>query len=296
MDIESLAEFCSLVETHSFQETAARMNISQSALTKHIHKMEEELNITLFDRSQRSIRINEYSQRFYPHAKQILQIYSEATAFLHELNDQERISVTVAYNPIVGQYGLVDTLLGFSAKHPEYNLKTNESYHSLDLLKEKRCDFAFVGEGESEGSDFSRMIYKTDHLAVVVPENHPLASQDTVTLDALRQEHFILHSSHTDLPHDETKKFLSLCESQQFVPDVVGESQFSSTMLRYVRMGRGIAVLNRMHIPHDVSNVRILDIYPKVHSYIYLLYRRRIASHCAADFLHYIIDQCSAEG
>ena len=77
MDIESLAEFCSLVETHSFQETAARMNISQSALTKHIHKMEEELNITLFDRSQRSIRINEYSQRFYPHAKQILKGFVE---------------------------------------------------------------------------------------------------------------------------------------------------------------------------------------------------------------------------
>lgn len=44
MDISVLAEFVSLVETLSFQETAARMNISQSALTKHIHKLEEELD------------------------------------------------------------------------------------------------------------------------------------------------------------------------------------------------------------------------------------------------------------
>lgn len=54
MDIGILQEFVSLVETCSFQETAFDMNISQSALTKHIHKLEEELNLSLFDRSSAS--------------------------------------------------------------------------------------------------------------------------------------------------------------------------------------------------------------------------------------------------
>ena len=66
MEISILAEFVRLVETCNFQETADQMNISQSALTKHIHKLEEELNVDLFDRSQRSIQLNEYSQRFIP--------------------------------------------------------------------------------------------------------------------------------------------------------------------------------------------------------------------------------------
>ena len=39
MEINILAEFVKLVETCSFQETADQMNISQSALTKHIHKV-----------------------------------------------------------------------------------------------------------------------------------------------------------------------------------------------------------------------------------------------------------------
>lgn len=64
MEISILVEFAKLVETCNFQETADQMNISQSALAKHIHKMEEELNVTLFDRSQRSIQLNEFGQRF----------------------------------------------------------------------------------------------------------------------------------------------------------------------------------------------------------------------------------------
>ena len=51
MDIDTLREFTSLFETLSFQETADRLCVSQSALTKHIHKLEEELGVSLFDRS-----------------------------------------------------------------------------------------------------------------------------------------------------------------------------------------------------------------------------------------------------
>lgn len=297
MEISMLEEFVQLVETCNFQETAARMNISQSARTKHIHKLEEELDITLFDRSQRSIQINSYSQRFYPHAKQIIQIYHDAVSSLHELNQKESSQFTVAYNPLVGQYGLVDTIADFSLKHPEHNLATIESYDSIKLLENKKCDFAFVSEEEAnaraENTNFSKLIYRSDHLAIVVPEDHPLAGSERVTFDQIKDERFILHSSHTDIDHDETSKFMALCEQHQFTPNVVSESQFTSTMLRYVHSGRGIAVLNRMHIPKEFSRISIIDFSPTIRSHIYLMYRRKLSSPCAIDFLHFIIDQCS---
>lgn len=293
MDISVLAEFVSLVETCSFQETAARMNISQSALTKHIHKLEEELGITLFDRSQRSVRVNGYSKRFYPYARQIVQIHQDSLASMKELHDMGKTQFTVAYNPVVAQYGLVDIIADFAVKHPEHNMLTTENYHSVDLLKNQKCDFAFVGETESEGSNFSKMIYKVDNLAIVVRDDHPLADRQTVSLDQLEDDQFILHSSTMGRPHDETQKFMDLCASHNFEPNIVAESKFTSTMIRYVSMGRGVAVLNRKHIPQDVKNVKIIDFYPTVQSHIYLLYPRRITSPCASDFLHYMIDLCN---
>ncbi len=72
MDIDTLREFANLYETLRFQETADRLCVSQSALIKHIHKLGEELGISLFDRSTRSVRPNVFSETFSPYAEQIV--------------------------------------------------------------------------------------------------------------------------------------------------------------------------------------------------------------------------------
>ncbi|MBR1560674.1 MAG: LysR family transcriptional regulator [Clostridia bacterium] len=293
MEISILAEFVKLVETRSFQETAEQMNVSQSALTKHIHKLEEELNITMFDRSQRSIQVNEYSLRFYSYARQILHAYEEGVAALQEMTAQDKTSITVCYNPLMGQYGLVDILTECSQSFPQHTLKPVESYSPMELLSSKKCDFAFVFESDAEGSAFSKMIYKTDHLAVVMPKDHPLAGSQSVTLQQLSGEHFILHSSHSSTPHDETRKFLELCQSQSFTPDIAAQSHLTSTMLHYVRNGKGIAVLNRMHMPYTDNDMAVIDISPTVRTYLYLMYPRRITAACAKAFLHFMVDYCN---
>lgn len=170
---------------------------------------------------------------------------------------------------------------------------TIETYHCVELLKNQKCDFAFVGESESEGTTFSKMIYRSDQLAVVVRDDHPLANRQTVSLEQLENEKFIIHSSSTGIPHDETQKFMNLCAAHKFEPHIVAESNLTSTMIRYVSIGQGIAILNRRHIPWDVNNVKIIDFYPAVQSYIYLLYPRRLTSAGASDFLHYMLDLCS---
>ncbi|MDO4298416.1 MAG: LysR family transcriptional regulator [Lachnospiraceae bacterium] len=294
MEISILEEFVSLVETNSFQETAFNMNISQSALTKHIQKLESELGISLFDRSARMIKVNEYSKTLYPYAKHMIEIHQDAIAALQELVDDRQNFFSVAYAPVLGQYGLIDLITEFSKLYPEKNMRTIETYQPLTLLKTKKCDFAFLGENEAVDHNFNKMVYKTDHLAVVLPLNHKYAKRQNVMLEELADEKFILHASVTSIPHEETQKFLELCEDKKFTPNVVAESQFTSTMVRYVLGGSGIAVLNRLHIPTDALNqCAVVDIYPTVRSYIYLLYRRKVSCPAATDFLHFMIEKIS---
>lgn len=296
MEISILEEFVSLVETSSFQETAFKMNISQSALTKHIQKLESELGVSLFDRSARMIKTNEYSKTLYPYAKNMIETSQDAIAALQEVSDDRKNQFAVAYAPVLGQYGLIDLITEFSKLYPDKNMQTIETYQPLALLKTKKCDFAFLGEGEggAEEHNFNKMVYKTDHLAVVLPTTHKYANKKNVTLEELADENFILHASVTSIPHEETSKFLELCEKKQFTPNIVAESQFTSTMVRYVYGGRGIAVLNRLHIPTDaLKNCAVVDIYPTVRSYIYLLYRRKFSCPAATEFLHYMIEKIS---
>lgn len=293
MQIHILVEFVSLAETCSFQETAALMNVSQSALTKHIQKLEDELGATLFIRSQHGVRVSEYGKQYYPYAKQIIQIQADAVASLKKMNDQGKNVLSIVFNPILGQYGLVDTITDFSNKHPDYHVQTFERYRTLELMKNHRCDFAFLDESEPYDSSFNSRIYKTDHLAIIVRADHPLANQPHVTLEQLEKEKFVIHSGAVDTPPVETKKFLDLCAASNFQPSIVADSKYTSTILRYVKAGRCIAVLNRMHIQHDLTGIRVIDLYPTVSSYIYLKYPKRLSSPCAMEFLHYIVDQDS---
>ena len=294
MEIGILEEFVSLVETSSFQDTAYNMNVSQSALTKHIQKLEAELGFSLFDRSARSIKVNEYGKTLYPYAKQIINTSQEAIGALGELSEGKQNSFSIAYAPVLGQYGLIDLITEFRKTHPDHDMRTYETYQPMNLLKTKKCDFAFLGEGEATDHNFNQMIYKTDHLAVVLQKNHKLAEQKSVTLEELADEKFILHASATSMPHEETQKFMELCEKKKFNPHIVAESQFTSTMIRYVLGGSGIAVLNRLHIPTEASeNCVIVDISPTIRSYIYLLYRRKLTCSAATDFLHFMIEKIS---
>lgn len=291
MQIHILVEFVSLAETCSFQETAARMNVSQSALTKHIQKLEDELGSTLFIRSQHGVRVSEYGKQYYPYAKQIIQIQADAVASLKKLDDQGKNVLSIVFNPILGQYGLIDTITDFTNRHPDYHVQTFERYRTLELMKNHRCDFAFVDESEPYDASFNSRIYKTDHLSIIVRADHPLAALTSVTLEQLENEKFVIHSGATDTPPVETKKFMDLCASTGFQPAVVADSKYTSTILRYVKAGRGIAVLNRMHIQHDLTGIRVIDLHPMVNSYIYLQYPKKLASPCAAEFLRYVTGQ-----
>lgn len=295
MQIHILVEFVSLVETCSFQETAALMNVSQSALTKHIQKLEDELGATLFIRSQRSVQVSEYGRVYYPYAKQIIQTQSDAVTALKKMNDEGKNVLSIVFNPILGQYGLIDTITEFSRRFPNYHVQTFERSRTMELMKNLRCDFAFVDESEPYDSSFRQRIFKTDHLAIVVRDDHPLAGLDTVTLEQLKTEPFILHSGPMESVPVETQKFLDLCSAAGFHPDITAKSEYTSTVLRYVKAGRGIAVLNRMHIQHDLTGIRVIDFYPTVNSYIYLQYPKKLTSPSAADFLRYIISKSESK-
>lgn len=288
MQIRVLIEFISLAETCSFQETAALMHVSQSSLTKHIQKLEDELGATLFIRSQHGVKVSEYGKQYYPYAKQIIQLHREAVAALKKLNDQGKNVLSIVFTPVLGQYGLIDMIANFSNKHPDYQLQTFERYHALDLMQNQRCDFAFVDESEAEDNGLNKLIFKTDRLAIAMRADHPLSGMDSVTLEQLAGEEFIIHSATADILPVETRKFQELCSTFNFTPNVVAESKFTSTILHYVRAGKGIAVLNRKHIEHDLTGLRVVDITPAVTSNIYLLYPKKLSSPCAAEFLRFI--------
>lgn len=290
MEIRILQEFVSLVETKSFQETSEQMNVSQSALTKHIHKLEDEMGISLFDRSTRSVELNEYSKSYYPYAKKIVKLYEEGDAMIASILSRGKNAVRVALTPALHHYGGIEILSDFAREFPKYQLEITECPHVVELLTDQKCDFVFAMENDAMDSRMTRLLYKVDKLVVAFPASHPLAALKEVTLEQIRGERFILHRNSSGEMHLETRKFLHLCKDACFKPAVAANISSISTIVKMVSQEQGVAVLNQGQIPGEADGVFWAELVPTVQSHIYALYLngRQMSAACRA-FWHYLV-------
>ncbi|MDE7220958.1 MAG: LysR family transcriptional regulator [Oscillospiraceae bacterium] len=292
MEIRLLQEFVSLVETKSFQETSEQMNISQSTLTKHIHKLEDEMGVSLFDRSTRSVELNEYSKTYYPYAEKIVKLYEEGDAMIAALLSQGKNVLRVALTPALAHYSGIEVLSDFSREFSQYRLEITECPRVIDLLTDQKCDFVFAMENDAMDGHMSKLLYKIDRLVVVFPASHPLAALKEVTLEQLRDERFIFHRNSSGEMHLETRKFLQLCKDASFKPTAAANISSISTIVKMVSQEQGIAILHQGQIPADAEDIFWTELIPTVHSHIYALYlnNKPMSAACRA-FRSYLLQR-----
>ena len=212
MDIDVLKEFVSLYETCSFQETSEDLHISQSSLTKHIHKLEEDLGVKLFDRSTRSVSLNEYSRLYYDYANRLIKLDAESREALTNAKSKNANTLRIFFTPSTSHYGLIDVLSYFQKKHPEIDLQMSEQTKVTDDIKEGNCEFAFASDNDMIDPKLTKIIYQKDELAIIVPAKHRLAEKEFVTFDDIKDERFVLHSNSTGGMQIATKQLLELFE------------------------------------------------------------------------------------
>lgn len=292
MENRYIKEFVILAETCSFQETAERTHISQSSLTKHIQKIEEELGVPLFDRTTRTVKLNKYGAEFNKYAKQIVQLCHDYDNAIHEMRMEHDNKLSVGFQARLGQYGIVELLSEFSKSHPHISLKLTESNRPMELLRSRECDFIFAAEYEPRDIEIKQILFRVDTLAVIFPIAHPLAKESQITIGQLRDEKFVMHE---DIPGNtsmETRIFRKLCAEAGFEPNEMMTVSFTSNIVRLVGQEMGVAVINRMHAPSNSNtdgNIVFVDIYPPVPFQTKVLYYKNYKKTVAAgDFIHFV--------
>jgi len=95
MEINYLKEFVILSQTGNFLEAADVLYSSQSALSKHIKRMEKELGVPLFDRTTRKVSISKYGQLLLPYAKQIVELQEKYTTVIISNLENDRETLTI---------------------------------------------------------------------------------------------------------------------------------------------------------------------------------------------------------
>ena len=182
MNYNYLLYFSVLAQTEHYTTAAARLGISQPALSSAIHNLENSLGgVRLFEKVGRNIRLTEEG-RFYQ------QTVDESITKLHSASLLLRDSRSKA--PVVIRMGVVSgTLDGILAREMVKYTRTNSrirfhmtessSEQLMDMVRQEKLDMAIVDSSDRDRSLHFRKLYERDFF-VAVPLAHPLADRDFI--------------------------------------------------------------------------------------------------------------------
>lgn len=281
MDIEYIKDFVVLAEIKNYLEASEQLFISQSSLTRHIQQLEKDLGITLFDRTTRKVTLNKYGQMFLPYASQIVQIqYEYETAFYNDLKNFHS-SINIGSIPSMVQYNITDLLIKFKNENTSFTLNVieAESLELKDLLRQNKCELAFVRETDDSDNEFVRIPYSIDTMVAVIPIDHPLAKSEYLSLDQIKNEKFILLPEHS-IMHD---LCIKECRKAGFEPNIVFTGYRGENLVDMVSKGAGCALLmKRPAVFLSNPNTILIDIIPSICTKISLFYKKNTELSIAA--------------
>ncbi len=285
MEINHLREFVVLAQTGNFLEAAQQVYTSQSALSKHIKKMETELGVILFERTTRKVRLSKYGEILLPYATQIIDLDSQSNAQIrNSLNTEEEV-LNLGAIPALAQYAITDKLAWFkkSRSQSRINLIQNDSQTLIQMLKEDKIELAFIRFDGTVDEDLSALPYAEDKLAAVLPAGHALSAQTKINLADLREESFLLVKEDSML----YRLAVEACQQAGFTPKVSYTDHHLENLLELVNRGMGVALLMEPLAAYlKVPQTRIIEIHPPVTTRINLCYRKeRNLSPSAKHFL-----------
>jgi DNA-binding transcriptional LysR family regulator len=193
MDTRQLAAFVAVVELRSFSQAAARLGVTQPAVSLQIRSLEQRVGQKLVDRSGRRVEPTEAGERLYQSAKRMLQIEDELLDALAEAETGE-LSGTLKLGASTGPGGaVVPVLLGaFQQAHPRVavSLAVHDTQTVVDLVAARELELGIVGASRRHrGAVFEPLF--TDQVILATPAGHRFAGK-TVSIDELRSEPLIL--------------------------------------------------------------------------------------------------------
>ena len=182
MNYNYLLYFSVLAQTEHYTTAAARLGISQPALSSAIHNLENDLGgVKLFEKVGRNIRLTDEGRYYQENV-------DEAIQQLHRASMTLRDSKTQA--PIVIRMGVVSgTVDGFLAreivrytrenKRIRFHLTESSSENLMDLVRQEKLDMAIIDSTNRDRSLHFRKLFEREYF-VALPLAHPLADRASI--------------------------------------------------------------------------------------------------------------------
>ena len=274
-EFSQLRCFVAVAEELHFGRAAARLNMTQAPMSRHIQVLERILDVKLLDRTSRFVRLTLAGRAFLPEARQVLRAAELATDVARRVASGRAGTLKVAITP-AGAYRFLPELIDAARDTmPNIDLSFSEmtTRQQLDGLLAHGLDLGFIRPPVT-GAEFGSMRVALEPLLVVVPNAHPLARAEFATLKDLDGEAFIMYAvQESRYLHD---VLVSLFSSANVVPRYVQHLSRIQPMLALAKAGLGFAIVPASTAALNYEGVTLLPLRMRrpIHAELFAVWRR----------------------
>jgi DNA-binding transcriptional LysR family regulator len=275
MNIETLRIFCDVVQHQSFSRGAKLNDISQSAATQSVHRVEEHFGVQLVDRSKRPFVLTPEGQTCFEGFRKVLELYESVDSQVRSLRMEIGGLVRVAAIYSVGLHDMSRCMQDFMRQYPkakvrlEY-LRPNKVY---DAVLNGEVDLGIISY-PTTSSDLNVIPLRSERMVLVCLPNHPLCKFEAITAEQLQGLDFIGFDRDLSIRR-EIDRYL---RHRSVSIKVVMEFDNIETIKQAVLIGTGVSILPEPTIRDEVQNgtlVAVRLIAPELRRPIGVIYRQR---------------------
>ncbi|MES2100375.1 MAG: LysR family transcriptional regulator [Pseudomonadota bacterium] len=239
-DIDSLALFVKAAEFGSLTRAADACHIGLAAASRRIGLLEHRVKCTLLERSPKGVELTPAGATLLAHAKLLLVQLNQMQADMDDHAAGRRGQLRVLANTSAMTQFVPGDLERFGRANPDVRLLVAERWSAqiIAALLAGEADVGIVLEGHpTEGLD--TFAYRSDHLAAVVPNDHPLLALDRIRFSDVLDHDLVGLESGSSLMRLLTEQAASLEKALRLRVQVRG----FEVVCRMVQSGMGIGVL-----------------------------------------------------
>ncbi|PNU24578.1 LysR family transcriptional regulator [Bacillus stratosphericus] len=241
MELRQLRYFVEVADREHVSEAAENLHVAQSAISRQIANLEEELGVALFEREGRNIKLTKIGRQFLDHVRTALKAIDYAKEQIDEYLDPHKGTVNIGFPTSLASQVLPSVISAFKQEYPEVDFLLRQGSYKflIESVKNRDIDLAFLGPVPTNDSQIEGNILFSESIYALLPVSHSFSGQRSIHLSDLRRDHFVL------FPEGYVLRQIAVdaCKQAGYEPTISSEGEDLDAIKGLVSAGMGVTLL-----------------------------------------------------
>jgi DNA-binding transcriptional LysR family regulator len=260
IDLIKIETFVRAAETLNFSETAKQIHITQPSVSHQIKTLEQELDVTLFERSGTGLHLTDAGRILLPWARRLLHDMNNVQEMMASLEEEVAGELHIACSTTAGKYILPQLAARFRQRYPGIQISIPacaSEQVTLNLLEGK----AHLGviSREIDDAEMEVQEFFHDRISLIVPANHRWALRASIEPSELLEEPIIIREPTSGtrrvVLEELAKHDISLGDLNVFL-----ELGNAEAIVRTVAAGYGIGFVSTLAASYPLERRNVIDV------------------------------------